>query len=102
LEDIKRYVCHGVPREEDGWAREEKEGTMRRKEEEDGEKLTKRRGGTAMEEPHAWRCWEELTPGERWRCKTHGTLEHGGHAGAMMMPAFVTLLRILSSAKTFP
>ncbi len=35
LEDIRRYVCHGVLREEDGWAREEEEWTMRHKEEEE-------------------------------------------------------------------
>jgi hypothetical protein len=35
LEDIRRYVCHGVLQEEDGWAREEKEWTMRCKEEEE-------------------------------------------------------------------
>jgi hypothetical protein len=29
LEDIRRYVCHGVLWEEDGWAREEEEQTMR-------------------------------------------------------------------------
>jgi hypothetical protein len=37
LEDIRRYVCHGILREEDRWAREEEEWTMRLKEEvEDG------------------------------------------------------------------
>jgi hypothetical protein len=35
LEDIRRYVCHGVLWEEDGWAREEAERTMRREEEEE-------------------------------------------------------------------
>ncbi len=35
LEDIRRYVCHGVLWEEDGWAREEEEQTMRRKEDEE-------------------------------------------------------------------
>jgi hypothetical protein len=25
LEDIRRYVCHGVLREEDGWERDEEE-----------------------------------------------------------------------------
>ncbi len=34
--------------------------------------------------------------------KTRGNLECRGHAGATMMLAFETLLRILSSAKTFP
>jgi hypothetical protein len=42
LEDIRRYVHHGVLWEEDGWVREEEEWTMRRKEEEDNAKL---RGG---------------------------------------------------------
>jgi hypothetical protein len=32
LEDIRRYVCHEVLWEKDGWAREEEEQTMRRKE----------------------------------------------------------------------
>ena len=35
LEDIRRYVRHGVLGEEDGWAREEEEWTMRREEEEE-------------------------------------------------------------------
>ncbi len=35
LEDIRRYVCHGVLWEEDGWAREEEEQTMRHKEDEE-------------------------------------------------------------------
>jgi hypothetical protein len=35
LEDIRRYVCHGVLWEEDGWAREEEEQTMRREEDEE-------------------------------------------------------------------
>jgi hypothetical protein len=40
LEDIRRYVCHGVLWEEDRWAREEEEQTMRRKEvEEEDAKL---------------------------------------------------------------
>ena len=34
LEDIRRYVCHGVLWEEDGWAMEEEEQTMRREEDE--------------------------------------------------------------------
>ncbi len=73
LEDIRRYVCHGVLREEDGWVREEKEWTMRRKEEEEEDAtLRERRGGTAMGEPHAWRRWEEITPGEGRRRETHG------------------------------
>jgi hypothetical protein len=54
LEDIRRYVCHRVLREEDGWAREEEEWTMRLKEEEEDMKSRKRRGGTAMGEAHAW------------------------------------------------
>ena len=41
LEDIRRYVCHGVLWEEDGWVREEEEQTMRR--EEDEEEDTKSR-----------------------------------------------------------
>jgi hypothetical protein len=41
LEDIRRYVCHGVLWEEDGWAREKEEQTMRR--EEDEEEDTKSR-----------------------------------------------------------
>ncbi len=35
LEDIRKYVCHGVLQEEDGWAREEEEQTMRREEDEE-------------------------------------------------------------------
>jgi hypothetical protein len=35
LEDIRRYVCHGVLWEEDGWVREEEEQTMRREEDEE-------------------------------------------------------------------
>jgi hypothetical protein len=35
LEDIRRYVCHGVLWEEDKWAREEEEQTMRREEDEE-------------------------------------------------------------------
>jgi hypothetical protein len=35
LEDIRRYVCHGFLWEEDGWAMEEEERTMRGKEEEE-------------------------------------------------------------------
>jgi hypothetical protein len=101
LEDIRRYVCHGVPREEDGWAREDEELTMRWEEEEDDAELRERRGGTAMGEPHAWHCQEELAPGEGLWCKTQGNSERGGQAGAMMMLAFETLSRILSSAKTF-
>ena len=29
LEDIRRYVCHGVLWEEDGWAREEEDAKSR-------------------------------------------------------------------------
>ena len=36
------------------------------------------------------------------RRETRGNLERGGHAEARIMPAFETLPRILSSAKTFP
>jgi hypothetical protein len=35
LEDIGRYVCHGVLWGKDGWAREEEEQTMRHKEDEE-------------------------------------------------------------------
>ncbi len=35
VEDIRRYVCHGVLWEEDRWAREEEEQTMRREEDEE-------------------------------------------------------------------
>jgi hypothetical protein len=35
LKDIRRYVCHGVLWEEDGWAREEEEQTMRCEEDEE-------------------------------------------------------------------
>jgi hypothetical protein len=35
LEDIRRYVCHGVLWEEDRWAREEEEQTVRCKEDEE-------------------------------------------------------------------
>jgi hypothetical protein len=48
LEDIRRYVHHGVLREEDGWAREEEERTMRRKEEEEDAKSRERRGTTSQ------------------------------------------------------
>ncbi len=49
-----------------------------------------RRDGTAMGEPHARCCQEELAPGEgRWR-KVRRSLECMGHAGATMMPALET------------
>ncbi len=35
LEDIRRYVCHGVIWEEDGWAWEEEEQTMTREEDDE-------------------------------------------------------------------
>ncbi len=35
LEDIRRYVCHEVLWEEDGWVREKEEQTMRREEDEE-------------------------------------------------------------------
>jgi hypothetical protein len=35
LEDIQRYVCHGVLWDEDGWAKEEEEQTTRREEDEE-------------------------------------------------------------------
>jgi hypothetical protein len=54
-----------------------------------------RRSGTAMGEPHAWCCQEELTPGEGRRRKAHRNLERMRHAGATMMPAF-------RNTKTFP
>jgi hypothetical protein len=40
----------------------------------------------------------------RWAVarEVHGNLEHGGHAGMRIMPAFETSSKILSSAKTFP
>jgi hypothetical protein len=41
LKDIRRYVCHGDLWEEDGWAREEEEQTMRC-EEDEGEDATSR------------------------------------------------------------
>ncbi len=56
LEDIRRYVSHGVLREEDTWARKEEEWTMRREEEEEDAKSRERRGGMAMGEPHSQRC----------------------------------------------
>jgi hypothetical protein len=62
LEDIRRYVCHGILREEDGWVREEEEWTMRYKKEEEEANLREWRGGTAMGEPHAWHRQEELAP----------------------------------------
>ncbi len=46
--------------------------------------------GTAMGEPHAWCCQEELAPGEGRRRETRGSLECMGHAGATMMPALET------------
>jgi hypothetical protein len=51
LEDIRRFVRHGVLREEDGWAREEEERTMRREEEEEDAKSRSMRCGTAMGHP---------------------------------------------------
>jgi hypothetical protein len=75
---------------------------MRHKEEEEDAKSRERRGGMAMGKPHAQRCQEEPAPGEGRRRKTRGDLECRGHAGASIMPAFETLSRILSSAKTFP
>jgi hypothetical protein len=73
LEDIRRYVCHGVPQEEDGWEREEKELAMRCKEEEDDAKSRKRRAGMAMWEPHALRCQEELTGAAARDAREFGT-----------------------------
>ncbi len=93
----QEIVCHGVLLEEDEWAREEEERTLRGEEDKEDVKSRERRGGTAMGEAHAWGCQEE-----RARCKTRGNLERGGHAGATIMPAFETSPRILSSAKTFP
>ncbi len=87
LEDIRLW-------EEDGWAREEEEWTMRREEEKED--------ATAMGERHARGRQEELAPEEGRRHKTRRNSECRGHAGAMIMPAFETLSRILSSAKTFP
>jgi hypothetical protein len=119
LEDIRRYVCHGVLWEEDGWAREEEEQTMRRKEdEEEDTKSRLRRGGTVMGEPHAWRGRRARTRssrianvrqketreikmipmrGEDDPCKKRKHSDRGGHAGATMMPAFeiFSLSRIL-------
>ncbi len=43
-----------------------------------------------------------LMRGEDDPCKTGKNSECRGQAGATMMPAFETLSRILSSAKTFP
>jgi hypothetical protein len=40
---IRRYVRHGVLREEDGWARVEEEQTMRCEEEEEDAKSRERR-----------------------------------------------------------
>jgi hypothetical protein len=37
FEDIRRYNCHRILWEEDGWAREEEEQTMRREEDEEGD-----------------------------------------------------------------
>jgi hypothetical protein len=75
---------------------------MRHKEDEDDANSRERRGGTAIGEPHAWRCWEELTPGEGRQRKMCRNLERVGQAGLTMMPAFKTPSRILSSVKTFP
>jgi hypothetical protein len=110
LEDIRRYVRHGVLREEGGWAREEEKRTMRREEEEEEDvKSREGRGGTAMGEPHAWRGRRARTRssrianvrqketseietmrrrGEGNPRETRGNSDRGGHAGATMMPAF--------------
>jgi hypothetical protein len=120
LEDIRRYVCHGVPWEEDGWAREEEEQTMRCEEdEEEDTKLRERRSGIAMGEPHAWQgrqAWmrsfrianmqqketrEIKTMQMRGKdnpCTTHGNSDCRGHAGATMMLAF----EIFSLARIYP
>ncbi len=55
----QEIVHHGVLLEEDGWAREEEEWTMRHEEDKEDAKSRERRGGTAMGEPHAWDCQEE-------------------------------------------
>jgi hypothetical protein len=55
----QEIVHHGVLLEEDGWAREEEEWTMRCKADEKDAKSRERRGGTAMGEPHARGCQEE-------------------------------------------
>jgi hypothetical protein len=52
--------------------------------------LRERRDGTAMGEPHAWCCQEELAPGEGLLCETRGNLERMGHKGVTMMPALDT------------
>jgi hypothetical protein len=52
--------------------------------------LRERRGGTAMGEPHARCCQEELAPGEGRQRKRRGNLERMGHAGATLMPALET------------
>jgi hypothetical protein len=113
LEDIRRYVCHGVLREEDGWAREEEERTIRCKEEEEEDTKSRERRGVmvVMGEPHAWQgrqAWTrslqianvlqkemrktETMPrrGEEDPRETRGNLDCKGHAGATMMPAFKT------------
>jgi hypothetical protein len=55
----QEIVCHGVLLEEDGWAREEEERTLRGEEDKEHAKSRERRGGTAMGEPHAQGCQEE-------------------------------------------
>jgi hypothetical protein len=96
----QEIVHHGVLLEEDGWVREEEEQTMRCKEDKKDAKSRERRGGTVIEQ------WGSPMLGvvrrNRRRRKVRGNLESGGHAGATIMPAFETLSRILSSAKTFP
>ncbi len=55
-----------------------------------GRKIKAEEGGTAMGEPHAWHCWEEVTPGEGRQRNTRRDSEQGGHVGGMMMLAFKT------------
>ncbi len=49
----QEIVCHGVLLEEDGWAREEEERTLRGEEDKEDAKSRERRGGAAMGEAHA-------------------------------------------------
>ncbi len=87
---------------------------MRREEEEEDAKLTERRGGTAMGEPHARARTRSLQianvrqketreiktmpmRGEDDPHKMRGNLDRGGHTRAMMMRTFeiFSLSRIL-------
>ncbi len=69
----QEIVCHGVLLEEDEWAREEEEWTLRGEEDKEDAKSRERRGGTAMGEPNAWGRQEERAAAQdAWEFGTWG------------------------------